>query len=616
MSSKYSIAILPFVNMSSDIENEYFSDGITEEIINALAKIDSLKVTSRTSSFHYKGKSIPVRDIGKALNVTTILEGSVRVSGNMLRITAQLIDTEEDFHFWSESWDRELVNIFAIQDEISLIIAERLREYIGHFEIQDKLVQKQTDNLEVYELYLKGKYYYQKWNPTDIHRGIDYFEKAISLDPNHAESYIGLSECFTFLAALGAMPIDESWEKATTLSEKAFELNSELPEVYFLLASIHFWKNWNYKEAYQLALKSLELKPSFARGHQFISLIYALSEKIEKSTEHIEIARRLDPLSNEFLFSSAFTRYMAHDFSQSLKLLNQCILENPKNVLAHTIKCCCLLKLGRADEVLNYFDHLPAEGIMVPDKAGLKALAYIMKGDLLSALLYEKELHNQVKNGNGLRANGYLLLIHAARGENDKAFALISPSTAESTALMNIIFTDPLIEPLKKDPRYQDTYDSLFKDDFSFETTKKKILLDEDTVQVYSKRLINYIDEEKPYLNPNLSLGDLADQIGIHSNQLSWLINKKFEKNFKEFINDYRVAAFKDLSIDPKNEHITLIGLAFESGFNSKTAFNTFFKKSTGMTPNQFLKKNASLIAIIALNHQIKNLLFNISSVL
>lgn len=577
--------------MSSDIDNEYFSDGITEEIINALAKIDALRVTSRTSSFHYKGKNIPIREIGKELKVTTIIEGSVRLSGDMLRITAQLIDTRDDYHFWSESWDRKLENIFAIQDEISLIIAEKLRENIGHFDIQDKLVQKQTDNLEVYELYLKGKYFYQKWNPTDIKRSMGFFEEAIALDPDHAESYVGLSECFTFLAGLGIIPANESWEKATSLSEKALQLNNQSPDVYFLLANIHFWRNWNYREAYRLASKTLEIKPSFALGHQFISLIYALSEKTEKSMEHIQIARNLDPLSNELLFAAAFINYMAKDFSRALVLLNECIQSNPKNVLAHTIKCCCLLKLNKPDEVLVYFDDLPTEGIIKTDKVGLTGIAYVLKNDSVNAEKCVAELIKQASEKVGVRANGYLLLMYARLGENDKAFELLSSCLKEPIALMNMIFTDPLIEPLKSDSRYGAIHKKLFQDDFSIETVKKKRLLDKDTMNIYAERLLNHIKQEEPYLNPNLSLSELAKQIEIHANQLSWLINKKFEKNFKEFINEYRVATFKELSADPKNNHITLIGLAFESGFNSKTVFNTFFKKSTGMTPNQYLLK-------------------------
>ena len=204
------IAVLPFVNMSASAENEYFSDGITEEIINALSKVNNLKVTSRTSSFYFKNKNIPVKQIAKELNVSAILEGSVRLSGDTIRITAQLIQAEEDFHFWSETWDRKLENIFQIQDEISLLIAEKLREQFGHFEIQDRLVEKQTDNIDAYEYSLKAKFHFNKWNPEDIQIAISLYEKALELDANHTESYLGLAKSYGFLASAGFMPFEEN----------------------------------------------------------------------------------------------------------------------------------------------------------------------------------------------------------------------------------------------------------------------------------------------------------------------------------------------------------------------------------------------------------------------
>ena len=164
MHSDLSIAVLPFKNMSSDAENEYFCDGITEEIINALAKIPSLKVTSRTSSFFFKDQDIPIIEIGNKLGVSTILEGSVRQAGDVLRITGQLIQAKDDYHFWSETWDRKMDNIFEIQDEISLEIAEKIRENFGHFELQEHLVSKQTENINAYNYSLLAKYHKNKWN--------------------------------------------------------------------------------------------------------------------------------------------------------------------------------------------------------------------------------------------------------------------------------------------------------------------------------------------------------------------------------------------------------------------------------------------------------------------
>ena len=187
-----SIAVLPFVNMSSDQEQEYFSDGITEEIINVLAKIKSLKVTSRTSSFFFKGKNIPISQIGNQLNVSIILEGSVRLSGNLMRITAQLIDVQEDFHFWSETFDRSIENIFAVQDEISFLIADKLREYLGHFEIEEQVPNTPNLSIPNYQAYLKSRYYILKMTVPAINKGVEILQELIAEQPHFPQAYLGM----------------------------------------------------------------------------------------------------------------------------------------------------------------------------------------------------------------------------------------------------------------------------------------------------------------------------------------------------------------------------------------------------------------------------------------
>lgn len=586
------IAVLPFVNISASAENEYFSDGITEEIINALSKIKSLKVTSRTSSFFFKNKSVPVKQIAKELNVAAILEGSVRLAGNTIRITAQLIQAEEDFHFWSETWDRKLENIFEIQDEISLLIAEKLREQFGHFEIQEHLVEKQTDNIDAYEYSLKARFHFLKWNREDIAIAISLFDKAIALDPNHSESYVGLADCYGFMGTMGYLPHAEAWGKAVQMTYKALELNPQLPKVQYQLAQLSFFTACNYSEAFKQTAKAIELKPNYVEAQQFMSFLYIIAGNRKKSLKHLEISLALDPLSQETSFFDAYYHYMLEDYDLALEKLERCLQNNPKNIPVHTIKCYCLLMTDRCDEVIHYFETIPPGIETVGSKLALTSLAYAVKKDAANAATCLAQLEEYARGPDGPTVDSYLFMMYAIMGENDKAFEWVRKAIENKSSLLLLRYPDPLVNPLKDDPRYPEFQKILYQRDPGIEKTKKKKeLLDEDEVKMYSARLLKHIEEAKPYLDPDLSLRSLAGQIDIHPNQLSWLLNESMGKNFNEFINHYRVEAFKKISKDPSKAHITLIVLAYESGFNSKTVFNTYFKKETGLTPKQFLKQ-------------------------
>ena len=204
ISSSYkSIAVLPFANMSTDPENEYFSDGITEEIINALTTIKGLKVIARTSSFAFKNKNIDVRTIGDQLGVSTVLEGSVRKAKNRVRITVQLVSTIDGTHFWSKNFDRELEDIFALQDEISLLIADQIRENFGHLNIKEHLIEAPTNNMEAYNLYLKGRYQHLKWDGKGIVNAVKLYEQCVKIDPSFDLPYFGLAFSYAMYGSWG-----------------------------------------------------------------------------------------------------------------------------------------------------------------------------------------------------------------------------------------------------------------------------------------------------------------------------------------------------------------------------------------------------------------------------
>ncbi len=588
----HTIAVLPFVNMSASKANEYFSDGMTEEIINALAKIGSLKVTSRTSSFFFKDKNIPITEIGNELHVSTILEGSVRLSGTQVRITAQLVDVVDDFHFWSETWDRELENIFVIQDEISLNIAEKLREHLGHFEIQERLVEKQTDSIDAYEYSLKAKFLRNKWNPEDVKKAISLYEKALELDPNHYKSHLGLADSYSFLGTTGFMPFEEAWGLTIKYTNQAHELNSHSSGVHYQLSNQAFFIECDYGKSLREMKKAIEINPNNAAAQQFLSFLYIIAGEQEKSREHLEIALCINPLSEETHFFKAYFHYMIEDYPRSLELLDKCLSANDKNIPAHSIKPLCLLKLGRFDEVITYFDTIPADVVIEGEKTGALALAYSLKKDAANASRYLEKLRVQAKEANGYTADSYLFMMAAVSGDKDKAFAWVIQAIENNSSLLLLRYTDPLVAPITNDPRYDALKNTIYRTETNEEPVRQKTaLLDADTASKYSSRLIDHISTNKPYLNPDLTLRDLAKQIDIHPNHLSWILNQSIGLNFNEFINQYRIEAFKSNAKAQENENLTIEGLAYESGFNSKTVFNTYFKRETGLTPKQFLKQ-------------------------
>lgn len=577
--------------MSASKENEYFSDGMTEEVINALAKIDGLKVTSRTSAFHFKGKNIPIPEIGKTLGVSTLLEGSVRLSGNFIRITAQLIDAAEDFHFWSETWDRQLDNIFEVQDEISLLIAEKLREHIGHFEIEDHLVNSNTKSVDAYKLFLKGRLTFNKWNPDAAKESMAFYQQALDIDPNHAESMVGLAGAYSFLGTVGIIPYVEGWGKCAELIQRALNIDDKLPSAYYQLANLSFYTKASYREAFDHATKAVTLNPNYVEARQLMAFLCILAGRKHEAQKHLTHALSIDPLSQETQFYNAYNEYMSENYAEAIKQLDVCLEANPMNTPVHSVKAYCLLKMDRFDEVIHYFDPLPSEIVVNDEKVGLSAIAHALKNDSVDAEKSAKLLTELANSEAGFTADSYRFLLASATGNANDAFAWVEEKMKLGSPLLLIRYSDPILNPLKKDPRYSEFHEKLFPNEL-FEMTdaamEKKPMMDATAADELKAKLEQLMETDKPYLNPDLSLPILAAQLDLSSNQLSWLLNERIGKNFNKFVNQYRIEEFKRIAKDPKNDNFTIEGLAYSCGFNSKTVFNTYFKQETGLTPSQF----------------------------
>jgi len=590
--TEQTIAVLPFLNISAEGENEYFSDGITEEIINALAQIENLRVISRTSSFYFKNKEIPLKTIAKELGVANILEGSVRFADDKVRITAQLIQAMDDFHFWSETWDRKLENIFEIQDEISLLIAERLREQSGHFEIGDHLVEKQTDNLAAYNYSLKARYYFNRWNPVDMQKSIELYKKALELDPEHVESHVGIADAYSFMATTEFMPREETWALNVEHTRIANELDPENAAVHYQLANLAFFTEFDFHKAAKHNLRALELKPNYPNAQQYMAFLYLLSGELEFAECHIKRALGIDPLNLETLFYEAYFNYRTAAYEKALQQLDFILEKNSRNIPANIVRAYCLLKLERYEETLILMDNIPDEIALPDERLGIRCLAYILKGDKEHSKDCFKLLKQKAKDESAFQAHSYLYLAYVNMGKPDEAFAWLEEAITLKSSVLLLSFSDPLVEIVRHDPRYAEFRERLYGKALMQQPVSQDQppLIDDVNAERYSRRLLEYMKNEQPYLNPALSLHGLADLVDIPPNQLSWLLNQKLDMNFNGFVNQYRVDYFKNAVAEPENANISLIGLAYESGFNSKTVFNTYFKKVTGMTPSEYLK--------------------------
>ena len=291
-----SIAVLPFVNMSTDRKNEYFSDGLAEEIINALSKLEGLSVTARTSAFQFRGKELDIREIGRQLNVRTVLEGSVRKARNTIRVTAQLVNVADGYHLWSERFDRNIKDVFAVQDEIAMAVVEQLRVELLEGE-QEKVTKRYTRDEEAYRLYLKGRYYWNQRYPRAMFKAVEYFQHAINKDPRYALPYVGIADVFNMLGEFGFIPPHDAYTLSRSLLQKAREIDDSLSDLYVSLALITYCFEWDLPLAERYTRRSIELNPQNWYAHATRGEIVGSQGRAEEGLEEAKNALELDPLS-------------------------------------------------------------------------------------------------------------------------------------------------------------------------------------------------------------------------------------------------------------------------------------------------------------------------------
>jgi len=447
--SKKSIAVLPLANMSADPENEYFSDGMTEEIINALAGLPEVQVASRTSSFAFKGKDVDVREIGKTLGVGSVLEGSVRKIGNHIRVAAQLIDVANGYQLWSETFDRQLEDVFAIQDEISRAIVEALKvRLVGS---RGALVAPTTDNLEAYTLYLKGRFFFSKDTEPDLRKGLEFFERALTEDPSYARAYTGIADCWSTLADDWVVPAD-AYPRSKAAAEKALELDPTLAEAATSIGKVLCWYEWDFAGAERELARAVTLNDNYGEAHFVYGSALPAVGKLPEAIDQMRQALILDPLVASY--SRWLGRFLlfAGEYEKAIEQSQQTIELSHGYNATYLDLGSAYLALGKAEDALKWFQRgqsLPS-AVRSYDAHIVRGLAAALELEEARAIMerLEKEAEQRYVRGE-IIAMGY-----AALAEFDQAFAWLDRGLEERSAGLIYLHLDPGYEPLREDPRF------------------------------------------------------------------------------------------------------------------------------------------------------------------
>jgi serine/threonine-protein kinase len=427
-----SVAVLPFANLSADAENEYFCDGLADELLNSLAKIDDLKVAARTSAFSFKGKNVNVSEIGERLGVKNVLEGSVRKSGNRLRISVQLVNASDGFHLWSESYDREMQDIFELQDEITLSVTDALKvRLLG--KDRDVVLKRYTDDAEAYELFLKGRYYYYKYSAEGWRRAIEFFEKAIEKEPNYAPAYAGMNSSWGFLWFLGFLPAEQAVPQMKAAAIKALEMDENLAEAHLSQAMISFFYDWEWQKAEQEFKRAIALDPHNAEALSFYSMFLGFEERFDEAIDQGGRALAIDPLSMLINMNVGWTYFSAGLFDKTLDQVRKMIEVEPDFYGCYWLRGAIYLSEGEYDNAVNELKKAVSLGgrqIVLADLGSAYGLAG--KNDEATAIL------GQLLE---MRQREYVPAICMARiysriGENDKAIDWLEKAFEERNGEM------------------------------------------------------------------------------------------------------------------------------------------------------------------------------------
>jgi len=448
VSGKKSIAVLPFADMSPQKDQEYFCDGIAEELINTLTKVSGFEVTARTSAFSFKGKNLDIPSIGKKLNVDLVVEGSVRKAEDDLRITAQLVKVSDGYHLWSKSYDRKLKDVFAIQEDISRSIMEELKINLLA-EDKTRLEKQYTDNIEAYNQYLQGLYFWSKRTEEGLKKSLGYFQQAIDIDPQYALAYVGKADAYNLLTYWGFLVPKEAVPKAKTLVEQALQIDDSLAEAYASMGWIQMDYDWDWPAAEASFKKALELNPNYALTYHWYGAYYESQGQLEQSLEMRKKALALDPLSLQINSQIGYVLMVMDRWDEAEQYLKKTLEMDPNCSFAHQNLGHLYVVKGWLDRALE--EYQKAQDI--PWTAAFIGSTYAKKGEEGKAREIITQLIEQSKE-TYVRPSA-VSVIYFALGDYEKAFDWMEKGFEERDPVMPWVrFVVPDEDGLHSHPRF------------------------------------------------------------------------------------------------------------------------------------------------------------------
>ncbi len=451
-----SIAVLPFANMSADPENDYFSDGMAEELLNALTRIRGLHVAARTSCFAFKNRNEDVRTITQQLDVGTVLEGSVRKSGSRLRITAQLIDARNGYHLWSETYDREMVDIFEIQEDISRSIVGALEVKLAHGN-ERPVIERRTDDLQAYNLYLKGRYRWNQRTDAGLRGASACFEEAIRRDPDYALAHAGLADALTLqgIAEYGLLPPSVAMPRAKQAAQRALELDPRMAEPHTTLGHIAGFYDWRWVEAEREFRRSIELKPDYAFAHHWYALLLAAQARHDEAIAAEHRALELEPLSLIINKNVGTIYYYARRYAESIEQYRRALELAPDFTRTRLYIGLAHVAEGAYDAAFAEYDR--ALTLSGRNSVVLAAIghAQAMAGDRAAAAAVLDEFEQRRAADEYVPAFNSAL-VHAGLGDVGAACDWLERALAERSSWIVSLKVEPALDRLRGHARFEE----------------------------------------------------------------------------------------------------------------------------------------------------------------